>query len=117
MNERIKAMWSEALRSNQYAQTKDALKNSKGYCCLGVLCDLYLKEKGLEWTEGFGWEYSCLGEGETLPGEVQDWAELPSENPRVYTDGLYGLGADTLGRLNDLGATFPEIAQVIESQF
>jgi hypothetical protein len=38
--------WIKALRSGEYAQTRNALKDDKGYCCLGVLCDL----TGGEWT-------------------------------------------------------------------
>lgn len=35
-----KAKWIAALRSGDYKQTKNALKNSysDSYCCLGVLC-------------------------------------------------------------------------------
>lgn len=40
MNKEIKVKWIEALRSGVYKQTKSALKNAEGYCCLGVLCEV-----------------------------------------------------------------------------
>lgn len=33
-----KALWLAALRSGQYVQARQRLKNGEGYCCLGVLC-------------------------------------------------------------------------------
>lgn len=45
MNERIKQLWIEALRSNNYKQGKQGLRNTNNeYCCLGVLCDILIKE-------------------------------------------------------------------------
>lgn len=33
--------WIEALRSGKYKQDKYQLQTSKGFCCLGVACDLF----------------------------------------------------------------------------
>lgn len=41
MNKGIKDRWITALRSEKYSQTKGNLRDDEGYCCLGVLCDLY----------------------------------------------------------------------------
>lgn len=32
--------WVEALESGNYQQTRGRLKNSEGYCCIGVLGDI-----------------------------------------------------------------------------
>jgi hypothetical protein len=40
MNKRIKAKWVKALLSGDFDQTRGALKDSNGYCCLGVLRDV-----------------------------------------------------------------------------
>jgi hypothetical protein len=32
--------WVNALRSGNYKATKNCLRDEKGFCCLGVLCDL-----------------------------------------------------------------------------
>ena len=38
--------WCEALRSGKYSQTTGKLQDEKGYCCLGVACDVFIpKEK------------------------------------------------------------------------
>lgn len=34
--------WVNALRSGKYSQTKGCLQDSKGYCCLGVACDVFI---------------------------------------------------------------------------
>lgn len=33
--------WCDALRSGEYKQTKGALQDSVGFCCLGVAIDLF----------------------------------------------------------------------------
>lgn len=50
MDTRVKALWLDALRSGEYEQAKEVLAKvdpetgKVGYCCLGVLCDLAVKE-------------------------------------------------------------------------
>jgi hypothetical protein len=56
--------WAEALQSGKYTQTAGALHNEKGFCCLGVACDLL----------GVKWEPGCAG-------------EMFYEGPVVTTDG------------------------------
>ncbi len=57
MKEKIKTLWTEALRSGEYKQGQEQLKTdaAKGhkdkFCCLGVLTDLYCKDKGVSWEE------------------------------------------------------------------
>lgn len=43
MNSFVKNAWIKALRSGKYKQTTGDLKNDYGYCCLGVLTDIYCK--------------------------------------------------------------------------
>lgn len=40
MNPELKSKWLEALRSGNYKQAHGKLKTDKGYCCLGVLCEV-----------------------------------------------------------------------------
>lgn len=40
MNAELKAKWVKALRGGEYRQSKFALKDSQGYCCLGVLAEV-----------------------------------------------------------------------------
>ena len=38
------AKWLEALRSGKYKQTTGRLQDSKGFCCLGVACDVLIPQ-------------------------------------------------------------------------
>ena len=57
MKEKIKTLWTEALRSGEYEQGQEQLKTDAAeghkdkFCCLGVLTDLYCKDKGVSWEE------------------------------------------------------------------
>ncbi len=112
MNPEVKAAWLKALRSGEYQQGKSQLKTPEGaYCCLGVLCDI---SKLGEWdadnkynvTEGEDYGISFL------PYGVREWAGLNSTDPG------YGNYDDSyLSHRNDCGATFAEIADIIEQNF
>jgi len=106
MNKRVKKMWVEALP--QYTQGKGTLRGGNEFCCLGVLCDLYAKEKGCEWeASDFGSrEYTFLGVRGVLPLDVFRWAGLPNGNPDV--------GKQTLVDANDGGKTFTQISNLIQ---
>ena len=47
--------WIKALRSGKYPKAQSALvvdeENGRGYCCLGVLCEVSKKQFGLEITK------------------------------------------------------------------
>ena len=119
MKPEIKQKWVEALRSGEYSQGKLRLYNGRSYCCLGVLCNLYLNEKNEDWyyLAGSGDNYYCNGESERLPQYVMDWAELNRQDPLVSVE-LDNLDETSLSGLNDdLNYTFAQIADVIEAQF
>ncbi len=111
MNNRVKEMWVNALRSGEYIQTKRALRKSGngykliyGHCCLGVLCDLHAQETGNKWMGNI-----YLGSEGTLPEDVIIWAGLPQNSPEV--------NKGTLMRLNDSGDfDFNDIANMIEKE-
>lgn len=42
LNENAKK-WVDALRSGEYKQTRKRLRDSYGFCCLGVACDVAIK--------------------------------------------------------------------------
>lgn len=120
MNQHVKELWVNALRSGDYSQAKGALRNSQGYCCLGVLCDLYIQEdphQRTHWKNAYPEvlnqaKYFLEGEGELLPSSVVKWAELINCDPIVEIDEEDA----SLSELNDEGKTFVEIAQLIENQ-
>jgi len=112
MNPQIKQKWVYALRSGEYKQTQRRLRDEDGFCCLGVLCDLYGKENQLEWESSRhnGNVYMFQDMVASLPLSVVEWADLEDYNPHV------NVGKSTLTGLNDAGSTFIEIANLIEEQ-
>ena len=137
MNPKVKKLWVDALRSGEYKQTQAHLKNKQGYCCLGVLCDIavkneVVKESTIDDDPGYissrnGIEYV---ENATLPVEVVEWAAVASSNPEVNYDSrrpscgdedcedCVGQNEYDLSELNDsLNLSFAEIADLIEEQF
>ncbi len=109
MNENAK-QWIAALRSGDYEQGKHALRIDNTFCCLGVACDLYQKKIGTLQTSisKAMYFYNC---GHLLmPRQVMDWLGL--KNSR----GSYAYGKQCLSGKNDKGTTFPEIADIIESE-
>ena len=95
-------IWLQALESDKYTQTSDALHTKDGdYCCIGVLCDV----SGLgEWVNphSCSWTVSYMGESNVAPREVRDWVGLT----------LSGQG-DCIQLNDEGGARFAEIAEII----
>lgn len=109
MNQQVKQKWVSALRSGDYQQTKNYLHTDNGFCCLGVLCDLYGKEHNVEWdlVEDEDHNYYRFQDGEaSLPLSVIEWAGVEDTNPSIP--------GKSLAELNDNGSTFNEIADLIE---
>lgn len=122
MKPEIKERWLKALRSGEYEQGESALKtNDDKFCCLGVLCDLYIKEKGLEWiaekdkdafSNDNGIRNTIHGTWAYVPKEVQEWAGLSDQNPNVQLP----QEKVSLGVVNDLRReNFEAIATLIEN--
>lgn len=120
MKPEIKAKWIAALTDGTYEQAHEQLRDGDKFCCLGVLCDLYVKETGDgEWNDelfvwGPGEPDDELGvEDSELPPCVASWAGLCNTNPEA--------GKHSLARWNDgdpntetAGLPFVEIAKLIE---
>jgi hypothetical protein len=111
MNPQIKQKWVDALRSGEYQQTKGRLHDEDGFCCLGVLCDLYIKENNVEWEPSIHSDaYMFQNVVADLPFSVKKWADLEYCNPHIND------GESTLATLNDIGFTFNKIADIIQEQ-
>ena len=117
MKKDIAEKWVAALRSGDYKQGNPGfLADDKGYCCLGVLCEVLGEEKTMNFKEQM-YEF----------GECKSFGVL-SENQRdmagmVSTTG-YRKRKTALYQLNDRGETgehrrwsFSEIADVIEKEW
>lgn len=100
MKKAIKKRWLEALRSGEYKQGRNYLKatDKNGvdrFCCLGVLCDLYVKDHVTKHWEVDVLETDSEKDGSRrivyglnnnhvdLPDRVMKWAGLKDSNPDI----------------------------------
>lgn len=109
MNREIKKKWIAALRSGDYLQGRGVLRTrDSSYCCLGVLCDIYSKETGINFWETIDdGKFSFMKSRDILPKVVSEWAE-------VDRNGSYDVEKNCLAYLNDKGKDFNYIANIIE---
>jgi hypothetical protein len=114
MNPEIKAKWVAALRSGNYDQSTEYLQTANGYCCLGVLCEIYRNEKGGDWKQ----EEKCISFNESSqvpPNYVSEWAGIYLSEQRII-EVTIGEERESVAAHNDSGKTFAEIADAIEEQ-
>ena len=130
MNPEVKQKWIDALRSGNYEQGSEKLRTVNGYCCLGVLCDIYAQENDTQWkfmgNEETNFQlmdyWYFLDQSEFLPESVMNWAGLRTHNPsvRVYCedsdDEDQRYYNDEIANVNDSGYSFSQIADIIQQQ-
>lgn len=142
MNARVKQLWLGALRSGKYKQARKALRagpsildstgeeNNESFCCLGVLCDLAVQDGVLPvprkdgtgtwiyggdfWDEGED-RYDDDGSWAALPRRVQDWAGISGSDPVIWAE-RDTYRNNSLAEINDAGASFDLIADLIEEE-
>lgn len=112
--------WLNALRVGGYEQTMERLRDDGGFCCLGVACDLYMKETGMgKWGMP---TFSRTEEAVSVPFVINqdEYTEyLPPEVADWLVEGIKLKGAidwrvvqiDVSDYLNDNGAPFKAIAK------
>lgn len=123
MKPEIKAQWVQALRSGEYQQGRGRLvrqgyDNSwREYCCLGVLCELAIKEGVVEQDVnpvlgivGYRAPGSSISVSTYLPETVRQWAEIEASDPVAGTYTLSDWNDGTHAAVAD----FDEIANLIE---
>ena len=110
-----------ALRSGKYSQTTNVLRDSTGFCCLGVACEISGVGKWTPYDDGRdvrpyidadGMEYDGV-----LPLHVMAYYGIATENGELgfeIDDEAMGIFGGTLSSLNDNGATFEQIAEMLE---
>ena len=130
----IAKQWVDALKSGIYKQGQGKLhatdiKGECMYCCLGVLCDLYMKQNPDELdvkvvtrkSDAFPQHFQMLSIGDdsltvyddesvVLPLRVREWAGMSDPLGR-FTNA--SLAQDSLAELNDHGMSFAKLADVI----
>lgn len=110
MNPEVKNLWIEALRSGEYRQGVGALRNKHDeFCCLGVLCNLHAQAhpEVAAQENNPGMYMNCYGK---LPHAVATWSGVDEWGT------IHKLDDDDieLVALNDDGASFDDIADIIE---
>lgn len=120
MNPEVKEAWIQALRSGDYVQGQYHLRQQvpgddqeeDRYCCLGVLCDLALKEGVLKPQDvfisaHFTGSYVYGGTTSFPPPKVRQWAGIAPGN-------------DDIGKLSDMNdsymKSFDDISDYIERE-
>lgn len=89
MDQTIKNKWVKALRSGTYKQAKQRLRSSKGFCCLGVLCDVIDSTKWVEGNSFFAphyFHYFYNGWSGMLPQDIMEMAKLDKEDAQILMD-------------------------------
>jgi hypothetical protein len=134
----IKHLWLSALRSGEYRKGTHELRRRDNYCCLGVLCDLWIQNQPPESRDQWrpdrmapsSGRQEILGSTSALPDAVREWAGLEDNNPVLehidfgewscaeLNDGEYDI-VDSDEAMEDQLArplSFEEIADLIEEQ-
>lgn len=123
--DKIIKKWTSMLTSGDYKKTTGALHkvgkktNKHSYCCLGVLCELAVKEgvlpkKYVSSPSTFDGEIEYAGNSGELPDKVRQWAGL-RDSLGAYT--AKNNISTSLASVNDSGKkSFTEIAALIASR-
>jgi len=119
MKQSIMKKWVAALRSGEYRQTTGSLvvisgAEDRGFCCLGVLTDLCAKNFDLPLEAVLSIE-----QGGGICPDVEKWAGMVSafgDLPKMAS-AEYSVRHKSLADLNDYGANFNQIADVIEENW
>lgn len=111
--------WIDALVSGKYKQTKRYLHTKDGYCCLGVICELYKEDHpDATWAEvgeddngDSPFEFRVSGELNSTRVELipllTDWIGLRTGDGKNLSNGT------SLADLNDKGASFEAVAELL----
>jgi hypothetical protein len=97
--------WVDALLSGNYKQTQKHLRDSNGFCCLGVACDVYDPTKWVQYTPYYAYMIDDFEKVASLPTEIRNYLKIDLDFQGELIE------------MNDSGASFAEIAQVITKQF
>ena len=108
INKELAKKWVAALRSGEYKQTGNVLRNLDGFCCLGVLCDILDSGK---WNNNKRFIFFDELDDNKL-------YESGTEIPNTIWYNMFGntSSQNLLIDMNDLGASsFYEIADYVET--
>jgi hypothetical protein len=102
--------WTAALRSGNYAQTTEVLRDNQGYCCLGIACEVMGIQTVQETATFFDYKF---------PAPDRDgFVILSCDVPDHWFEETFGfVKRSTLIIMNDSAKPFSEIADFIEEHY
>lgn len=104
--------WVRALRSGEFKQTKEKLRDDTGHCCLGVACEIFRRKTGCgAWVDGEKFSVGMDTAEGCLPPGVVAWYGLEHRDPILDKEW------NVATALNDAGVSFRKIATLIEKRF
>lgn len=114
VQQKARKMWVKALRSGKFQQGYGKLhyENKDGeqkFCCLGVLCELAVKEGVISPSEKYNRDYEYDGADATLPEAVLDWVGIKDDCGSMKKGSL-------VSRNDSRKYSFERIADIIESK-
>jgi hypothetical protein len=122
MKKSIAMKWADALESGEYMQGTGSLRSDQNeFCCLGVLCNLHAqKHKKIAKEQTDAEEY--FGASEFPPELVwSGWAGMKTSSGTFVTrpaeDEDDWDETDDLASINDGGANFKKIANIIREKY
>lgn len=119
MNEQRAMEWADALESGEYPQAQGGLRSKRGFCCLGVACNMHAQTHP-EIAEQQDSHLYYMGQSSFPPLEVCDWMGMYSRKggrkdlAAVLINGNRYLN---LADANDEGVTFKDIAKYIRENW
>lgn len=121
MNKEFKKRWIKALRSGEYKQGRRVLNSvdDDKYCCLGVACELLVKDKFLTKTRPPGGGPNSAYVLSVKPDEAEFSRQNTLYLEKAICDKIEFEENDSLklAELNDLSyLSFEEIAKYIEEK-
>lgn len=108
----MKIEWVEALKSGRYRQTRETLfdpdlESGGGYCCLGVLTDLYINHHGLRsGAPSYSGLFRTNSKGHN--------GDMPDNNVLAWADLTEDQATELVSLNDDDRADFLTIAEHIE---
>ncbi len=108
--------WVAALRSGEFKQCRKMLCNGQEYCCLGVACEVYIREghKLKHTPSDSSIEIGYAGSFGTPPKEVLTYFGIWDDEGRYWLDEIHD--SSLVNENDEKCKTFEEIADLIESQ-
>lgn len=125
MKKEIMELWTAALRSGNYKQGKQSLKDLNGnYCVLGVLCEIsglgswkdYNSAK-LKFHYRVDTSITVFTASEGIQPPVIEWAGITPLHLYSFCPVEINNEKTTLTTINDSGKSFNEIADIIEQNY